>query len=322
MRKVIIFGGTGTLAKATIPILLQDPQIERIRIFARNDHRIAEMIENDESLKLDGLVGDIRDPERVSRALKGCDSVFHFAAMKRVEQAEYNPGEAILTNVIGTQNIIRGCSESETAERAIFTSTDKAVSPLNVYGISKSLAEKIWIQGNIGVHRAKFSCCRYGNVLGSHGSVLELWRRQLGNREPLSITDGEMTRFFLTPSQAAEFVISGLRQMNGGEIFIPRMKSTTVEELAKAFVLDAGEPDYLIRRIAPRPGEKRDEALISHSEIGLTTQISDRIMIRWPEFNLFPVRRYGNEITEEYTSDMAERFTEPELLEMLKHANG
>lgn len=296
---VTILGGTGTLGTNVVPILLKDPQVQRIRVLSRNEHRQAELADEWAGKPIDFLVGDIRDRERVERAVDGAHWVFHFAATKRVEKCEYDPEEAVKTNVLGTLNIIHACRKSDTVQKAIYTSTDKAVSPINTYGMSKALAEKLWIQGNVGNHFVRFSACRYGNVFGSNGSVIKKWANGT-----VKVTDENMTRFFISKTAAADFVVSSMYEMDGGEVFIPRMRSTRMGDLAALY------GPYEV--IGARPGEKTHERLIAEEEVELTTE-TGRCYIRWPEMNLYPVRRHGDPISGVICSASAEKFTEDEL---------
>lgn len=317
MSVALIVGGTGTLAKQVIPVLLRNPQIERIRILSRGEHAQTEMIEKlEQRNKLDFFIGDIRDPERLLRASDGCDMVFHFAAMKSIDHAEYNPWEAVQTNIIGTKNVIDACLKNE-VERAIFASTDKAVAALNLYGATKLVAEKLFIQGNIGRHRTKFSVARWGNMLGSNGSVLNKWKSRSLLGQSLQLTDKEMTRFFILPQRAAEFVVARLYEANGGEVFIPKMKSCTMPGLLEAFSRYMGKTDTKIEWIGTRPGEKIHEVLISEDEIPLVTDCED-YFIRWPNQNLFPVLRRGAPVDRMFSSFNCERFTDQELEELVR----
>ncbi len=276
MSIVLIVGGTGTLGKNCIPILLQNPQIERIRILSRGEHTQMEMHEalSEEARKrIDFFIGDCRDRERMLHASQGAHLVFHFAAMKSVDKAEYDPWEAVQTNIIGTKNVIEACLQNQ-VEKAIFTSTDKAVAPLNIYGASKLVAEKLFIQGNIGKSRTRFSVMRYGNVIGSNGSVLTKWKTKIEAGKKIEITDAEMTRFFISPKNAAKFVVDSSERATGGEVFIPKMKSCTMINLARALFTYLGvnkspldEADF----VGIRPGEKMHEVLISSDEVELST---------------------------------------------------
>lgn len=315
---ILICGGTGTLGKHVIPLLLKNPRVERIRVLSRGEHTQMELQEKWKKERVDFFVGDIRDRERMIQASRDCDRLFHFAAMKSVDKAEYDPWEAVQTNIYGTKNIIDACLQND-IERAIFTSTDKAVAPLNIYGASKLVAEKLFVQANIGKHRTRFAVCRYGNVLGSNGSVLQKWRKKLATSQNLPLTHEEMTRFFILPQKAAEFVVECMDEMDGGEIFIPKMKSTTMVNLARAFMKSEGKKFQMAQAewIGIRPGEKMHEVLISDDEIYLTTDVGSRF-IRWPNENLFPYALRGKKVQKGFTSLNAERFTEGELGELIE----
>lgn len=306
---LLLTGGSGFIGQQVVPMLLKDPQIERIRILSRSEHVQAELKEKWKSEKVDFFIGDVRDFQRVKRAMESCHGVYHFAATKRVESCEYDPQEAIKTNVTGTQNVIDACLQTPTVEKAIFTSTDKAVEPINIYGLTKALAEKIWIQANIGKHRVKFGAARYGNVLGSYGSVVEKWKEQKKLGKLITVVDSGMTRFFISPKDAAQFVISSFHMIHGGEVFLPKMKSIEMTTMADVF---GGNKEF----ISPRPGEKMHEKLIAEAERTLVDETPDRY-IRWPEYNLFPVLTFGRRFTGTLSSETAERFTREELCQLL-----
>lgn len=317
----LIIGGTGTLGKEVLPRILQNPQISRVRILSRGEHTQMQMQEGlpeEIAKRVDFFVGDVRDRDRVMKASEDCDLVLHFAAMKSVDKAEYDPREAIKTNIEGTLHVIDACIENGVS-KAIFTSTDKAVAPLNIYGASKLAAEKLFIAGNIGKHRTHFAVCRYGNVLGSQGSVLTKWKEKIEKGEKISITDENMTRFFILPSRAAEFVLECLYQMKGSEIFIPKMRSTTMINLARALHELLGKSFDLanMKWSGIRPGEKIHEVLISQDEVQLTTDIG-QAYIRWPSHALFPVLKHGVNVEKGFTSYDAVRFTQSELREMVE----
>lgn len=304
---VLIIGGTGTLAQALVPLLLECYPDQRIRILSRGEHRQLEMWMNFRGAPIDYLVGDVRDYQRIMKATEGVETVFLFAAMKSVDKAEHDPREAVLTNVNGALNVVDACQRNGVS-RVMFTSTDKAVCPINIYGATKLTAEKLIQQGNIGKHNTKFSVCRYGNVAGSQGSILDKFK----NEVEIEITDPKMTRFFISKQDAANFVLSSMHMMNGGEVFIPKMKSTDLGMLAEAM----GKP-YKV--IGERPGEKMDECLIAKEEVRFVTDIGDRY-VRWPSHDLFPVKRWGLPVNgrEDYTSFNAERFTKEELLKICR----
>lgn len=305
---ITIIGGTGTLANALVPLLFDAYPNSRIRVLSRGEHRQLEMQMRLNNKRLDFLVGDVRDYQRVYKAVEGSGIVFHFAAMKSVDKAEYDPREAILTNIKGTENVVDACRYQK-VHRAIMTSTDKAVQSVNLYGATKLVAEKIFVLGNLGFHGSKFSVCRYGNVAGSQGSILDRFR----NYDEIEITEPKMTRYFISKKDAAMFVLSSLHMMNGGEIFIPKMKSCELGELAKAM----GKP---FKIVGERPGEKMHECLIAKEEMRFVTDIGDRL-VRWPSHELFPFKKWGKEVDmEEMTSLGAPKFSPLELKELCKAA--
>ena len=309
---VLLIGGAGTLGSHLIPILLKSPYVSRIRVLSRGEHRQKLLQDRLNSDRVDFFLGDIRDKDRVRRATQDCESVFNFAAIKSIDRAEYDPEETIKTNIHGTLNVI-SCCRKEGVKRAVFTSTDKAVAPVNLYGGTKLVAEKLFIQGNIGSHPCRFSCMRYGNVLSSQGSVIEHWNRQSDNLEQLTLTDPDMTRFFISPTQAAQFIYDRWGEMQGGEIFIPKMKATTTFNLMKEFF-----PTNEFHVTGKRPGEKDHERLISEDEKEYVTDCG-AYWVRWPSHPLFPFSRHGDipqEGEQAYQSQHAPLFKDNELKEM------
>jgi UDP-N-acetylglucosamine 4,6-dehydratase len=213
--------------------------------------------------KMRYFVGDVRDGDRIRLALSDVDFVIHAAALKQVPSCEYNPFEAVRTNIIGTENVIKACNQTSVT-RCMLVSTDKAVNPINLYGATKLCAEKLMVSANV-LARGCFSVCRYGNVEGSRGSVLGIWKEQFQNRQPLTITDDRMTRFFITQDQAAEFVISRLKDMKGGEIFLPKLSSYKMTD--RLWDIYKGEK-FTVKKTGIRPGEKLHESLINEDEVG------------------------------------------------------
>jgi UDP-N-acetylglucosamine 4,6-dehydratase len=307
MRTVLVIGGTGSLGTALLPLLLKDPEIDRIRVMSRGEHKQSELARKYLGERIEWFVGDVRDWFRVEEVVNGCSDVFHLAAYKSVDTAEKNQLEAIKTNVDGTHNVIQGCLSAGVG-RAMFISTDKAVEAVTQYGKTKAVAESLFIEGNLK-GSTRFSVCRYGNVFGSNGSVLQLW---LDGRH--TVTDEKMTRFFITRNQAAEFVYKAWKKMEGGETFIPPMKSTTIADLLFAVT---GKNEY--EAIGRRAGEKEHEVLISEDEAEFTTD-SEWCFVRWPLSNEHRMKRYGHPMSRNYslTSENAQRFTQPELVEMVK----
>lgn len=314
----LVTGGTGSLGRVLVPKLLELNNIERVRVLSRDEHKQIEMEESLKSSKIDFFVGDVRDKDRMLLATRDCNMVFHLAACKSVDKAEYNPNEAIETNINGTRNVVWACLQND-VEHAVFTSTDKACEPINIYGATKLVGEKLFIQSNSyrGRGRSKFHCVRYGNVLGSNGSVLAKW----GRTNTLKITDPIMTRFFILQEDAADFIIKTLDHAQGGELFIPMMRSCSLVDLHKAYKMATGTVKEM-KIVGPRPGEKIDEVLISNEEVPLCTQSDKGFFIRWPNKQDFEIEIRGNVLDKKfaggYSSRNAEQFTTEELANMVK----
>jgi UDP-N-acetylglucosamine 4,6-dehydratase len=263
-KSILITGGTGSFGKEFVRVALRDYTPSRLIVFSRDELKQSEMA-REFPYRLGGplryFIGDVRDRQRLHQAMQGVDYVIHAAAMKQVPACEYNPHEAILTNVAGTANVIHAALH-EGIEKAVFLSSDKAVAPVNLYGATKMCAERLFIKSNVyaGATGTKFSCVRYGNVVGSRGSVIPLFLDQRKSGR-LTITDARMTRFWLTLEGAVKFVIFGLAEMKGGEIFVPRLPSMRIMDLARAIAPDA---EYIT--VGIRPGEKMHEELISEED--------------------------------------------------------
>jgi UDP-N-acetylglucosamine 4,6-dehydratase/5-epimerase len=260
-KVVLITGGTGSFGNAFAAEVLANHEPAALRIFSRDElkqHDLATRLGDD---RVRYLIGDVRDRERLERALRGVDVVVHAAALKQVPICEYNPFEAVQTNVLGAENVV-SAAIANGVPKTMALSTDKAVNPVNLYGATKLCAEKIVTQGNVytGDLSVRFSTVRYGNVLGSRGSVIPVFRKQAEEGE-LTITDEAMTRFWITLEQAVAFVIASLERMEGGEVFIPRVPSMRITDLA-----DAIAPDARRRIVGIRPGEKVHELLLTADE--------------------------------------------------------
>lgn len=273
-KVVLITGGTGSFGKAMVQFLLKEAMPKRIRIFSRDELKQYEMGQQIQSDKLRFFIGDVRDRDRLRRACQDVDVVFHAAALKQVPACEYNPFEAVQTNIIGAMNVVEASIDCN-VKRAICISTDKAVSPVNLYGATKLCAEKLFIHGNSysGQKLPRFACVRYGNVMGSRGSVLPLFLRQRDSGK-LTITHSDMTRFWLSLDQAVYFVCNSLTHMVGGEIFVPRIPSMRITELAKAVA-----PNAVLEEIGIRPGEKLHETLVMQEEARHTLDMGDSFII-------------------------------------------
>lgn len=305
-KVVLIVGGTGTLGQMILPKLIDTST--NVRVLSRGEHKQVELAHKHKDVEF--MLGDVADRERVEIACRGCDEVYHFAAIKHVHKAERDVHQAIKTNVLGTLNVINGCIRNNVS-KCIFTSTDKAVEPLNVYGASKLLAERAWIAGNQGAHNSRFSAVRYGNVLASSGSVLELWLKQRDKQEALTITDPEMTRFFLTVEEAATFVFQCMQEMEGGEVFIPKVKATSMKMMANML-------SDRIKKTGVRPGEKMHEVLISKNEM-MQARDAGHCFIRYPDTDWFTFETKGQWLPKdfEYTSLTAQQYTDNELRDLL-----
>jgi UDP-N-acetylglucosamine 4,6-dehydratase len=274
---ILVTGGTGSFGKQFIEIMLKEYHPAKLIVFSRDELKQHEMRLNggfdDPSLRY--FLGDVRDLDRLRRAMHGVDIVIHAAALKQVPACEYNPMEAIKTNIIGSSNVIEAALDNS-VKKVLALSTDKAVNPVNLYGATKLAAEKLFVQSNsyAGGMATRFSCVRYGNVVGSRGSIIPIFIRQRANGN-LTITDERMTRFWLTLEQGVRFVIRCIEQMRGGEVFVPKIPSTCIVDLAKVIAPQAG---YTI--IGIRPGEKLHEVLISEDEARSTVELKDMFVVQ------------------------------------------
>jgi UDP-N-acetylglucosamine 4,6-dehydratase len=288
---VLLTGGTGSFGKKFAEIVLRDYQPKKLIVFSRDELKQHEMrlkFPEAQHPNLRFFIGDVRDERRLERAFHGVDLVVHAAALKQVPACEYNPFEAILTNVIGAKNIIDAAIDQK-VKRVVALSTDKAVNPVNLYGATKLCADKLFTQGNAyaGGSQTRFSCVRYGNVVGSRGSVIPLFLEQRKTGR-ITITDGRMTRFWITLDQGVGLVIKAAERMHGGEIFVPKIPSMNIMDLAHALA-----PGCQVDSIGIRPGEKLHEVLISEDEARNAVEMDDMFVIKpahpfwdrtqWPE---------------------------------------
>ena len=276
-KTILITGGTGSFGKNFAKFLLANYNLKKLIIFSRDELKQFKMEReiNDERLRF--FIGDVRDLPRLQRAFYNVDIVIHAAALKQVPTLEYNPFEAVKTNIIGTQNVIDAAIDQK-VEKVVLVSTDKAAHPVNLYGSTKLCAEKLFISGNNYAAKAtKFSCVRYGNVLGSRGSIIDVLRkREPGSR--IQITDERMTRFWITLTQAFDLVLFALRNMEGGEIFIPKIPSMKLIDLIEAMAPGAEK-----EIIGIRPGEKLHEVLLTEQEAEHSWELGNYYIIL-PEF--------------------------------------
>ena len=275
-KVVLVTGGTGSFGKKFIEIMLKEYHPAKIIVFSRDELKQHEMRINgydDPSLRY--FLGDIRDLDRLKRAFKGVDIVVHAAALKQVPACEYNPFEAIKTNILGSQNVIDAALDCG-VKKVLAISTDKAVNPVNLYGVTKLGAEKLFIQSNAyaGGRETRFSCTRYGNVVGSRGSVVPVFLQQRHTGK-LTVTDERMTRFWISLEQGVRFVIRCIEQMHGGEVFVPKIPSMSVKDLGAAIA-----PECEIVYSGIRPGEKLHEVLVSEDEARSTVELEDMFVVQ------------------------------------------
>ena len=278
-RSILITGGTGSFGQKFVEMVLDRYKPKRLAIYSRDELKQYEMqqrFDPKDHRCLRYFLGDVRDLDRLKMALRGIDTVIHAAALKQVPAAEYNPTECIHTNVLGAENLVMACI-TEGVERLVALSTDKACNPINLYGASKLASDKIFTAANqlSGEDGAAFCCVRYGNVVGSRGSVVPLYQRLVaeGTTE-LPVTDTRMTRFWITLERGVEFVLSCLDMMRGGEIFIPKIPSMKITDLAEAL-----SPEGKFKIIGIRPGEKLHEVMITEDDARNTVEFPDRYVI-------------------------------------------
>ncbi len=273
---LLITGGTGSFGKAFLSKVLADHNPARVAVYSRDELKQYEMRETygaDERVRF--FIGDIRDRDRLNLALHGVDYVVHAAALKQVDTAEYNPMEYVKTNILGSENVMLASIDAG-VKKVVALSTDKASSPVNLYGATKLTADKLFISSNHYSYArgTKFAVVRYGNVMGSRGSVIPFFRRLAEQGEPLPITDLRMTRFWITLPQAVDFVVGAFEDMDGGELYVPRIPSMKVTDLAEAIV-----PGAELVEVGIRPGEKLHEEMISPEDARRTIRQAERYVV-------------------------------------------
>ncbi|KKN17095.1 hypothetical protein LCGC14_0969270 [marine sediment metagenome] len=295
-RKLLLTGGTGSFGMKFAEIALKECDYEVIRVYSRSEYLQSEMAQKFEgNSRLRFLIGDVRDKTRLYRAMQGIDIVIHAAAIKQIPTAEYNPIEAVRTNIDGAINVIDAAIDTG-IERVMAISTDKAAHPCNLYGTTKSVAEKLFVQANVYTRKTIFSCVRYGNVMGSRGSVIPLFLKQRESGE-LTVTDPDMTRFWITLEQGVRFVLKRLDEMKGGEIFVPKLPSMKMSDMANFIA-----PDAKIKIVGLRPGEKLHEEMVTEEERYHTREFSDYFAIS-PEFPFWTDDTVDRSEVKRYSSD-------------------
>jgi UDP-N-acetylglucosamine 4,6-dehydratase len=273
---VLVTGGTGSFGKKFVEVMLRDCHPQKLIIFSRDELKQHDMRTSGfEHPSLRYFIGDVRDERRLERAFSGVTVVVHAAALKQVPACEYNPFEAVQTNIMGARNVI-DAAINKGARRILALSTDKAVNPINLYGATKLCAEKMFVQANAysGAQDTRFSCARYGNVVGSRGSVIPVFLEQR-KRGKVTITDPRMTRFWITLEQGVRFVVRCIEQMHGGEIFVPKIPSMKLTDIAETVA-----PGCEVKCVGIRPGEKLHEVLVSEDEARNTVELDDMYVIQ------------------------------------------
>ncbi|HEX2825383.1 MAG TPA: UDP-N-acetylglucosamine 4,6-dehydratase (inverting) [Burkholderiales bacterium] len=276
-KSILITGGTGSFGRQYVRTLLERYRPRKIIIFSRDELKQSEMQEEFPHECMRYFLGDVRDSDRLVQATSGVDYVIHAAALKQVPAAEYNPMECIKTNIHGAENVIRAALTNG-VEKVIALSTDKAANPINLYGATKLASDKLFVAANniVGLHRTRFAAVRYGNVVGSRGSVVPLFRKRIAEgADHLPITDPRMTRFWITLQQGVDFVLKNFGRMFGGEIFVPKIPSVRLVDLAKAMA-----PNLPHKVIGIRPGEKLHEVMCPADDSHLTLEFEDHFVIR------------------------------------------
>lgn len=315
-KTILITGGLGSFGQKFTEVVLKEHNPKSIRIY---DNRELAQVEVERKFcdpRVRFFLGDVRDKSRLARAMNGVDIVVHAAALKHVPVCEYNPIEAIRTNIDGAVNVIDAAIDCG-VQKAIAISTDKAVQPVNLYGATKMVAEKLFVQGNSysGEKKTIFSCSRYGNVVGSSGSVIPLFKEQKQKGE-ITITDEEMTRFWITLDEGVRFVINCIDKMKGGEIFVPKIASMKITDLA-----DAIAPEAKKNIVGIRPGEKLHEVLLTKEEARRTKESDDCYIIEpefsfWDDGNFRDHKRIAPNF--EYASNTNDKWiTKAEILELI-----
>ncbi|NPE27399.1 polysaccharide biosynthesis protein [Methanococcoides sp. SA1] len=291
--KILITGGTGSIGNELVKYFLDHEEPSVIRIFDQNESEMFyfqnEISRHKHFKNVRFLIGDVRDKERLKRAFEGIDYVFHTAAYKHVRSSEYNPSEAVKTNVLGVQNVIDACIENN-VKKMIFTSSDKAVNPNNTMGATKLLGEKLMTAANYHSGRNTiFACTRFGNVMGSRGSVIPLFKKQIETGNPVTLTNPDMTRFMMSKSQAVKLIVTAMERALGGEVFIFKMPVLKIMDLAECMVEEISDSTANIEIVGNKPGETLFEELLTEHEMQRALEL-DEMYILLPEMtDLYPI---------------------------------
>ena len=319
-KNILITGGTGSFGRQIIHELMKYKP-SSIRIFSRDEDKQyslqQELADSIILKKMEFLIGDVRDYDRLYSVMKNVDIVFHAAALKQVPAVEKHPYEAVKTNIFGTYNIVKA-AVARNVKKVVAISTDKAVKPVNAMGMTKALQEKIILSDDLEKNNTVFSCVRYGNVLGSRGSVIPLWDRKIVEKKPLPVTHPEMSRFMLTLSEAIELVFYSLKNAKGGEIFVKKAPSITIKDLAEIYAeLKTGKKNYPIDYVGIRAGEKLHEILVSNEEMRHTVEEKNHYVIAKQKLFDKNIKK-GDDDFYEYSSKSVGKLSKTELRKLLK----
>lgn len=322
-KTIFITGGTGSWGHELVTQFLQKYKPKEIRIYSRGEHKQVEMkreFGNNPILRF--IVGDVRDKNILGLAMQGSDYVFHLAALKHVPVCEENSWEAVLTNIHGTQNVIE-CAMANNVKKVVDVSTDKAVDPFNHYGVTKACGEKLMINANKNyISNTKFVCIRGGNVMGTNGSVLPLFKNQIAESNVITLTDPNMTRYLMSTREAISLIFEAVDQAVGGEIMVMRMPATKVSNMAAVMTKLFGNERTQQKIIGVRPGEKMHEVLVSKNESPRTKVMSDKFYVILPQFRDEDVENHYRKLqpidSEEFNSNNARQLSDDEFAELLK----
>ncbi|MCP3029945.1 polysaccharide biosynthesis protein [Halobacillus sp. A1] len=327
-KKILVIGGTGTIGQSIVKALLKE-QPEIIRIFSRDEFKQYQLQnELGEISNLRFLIGDVRNYDRVHNAMQDIDYVFHLAAMKHVPACEYNPYEAVLTNVHGTNNVIKAAI-SQNVKKVVFTSSDKAISPTNTYGATKLMAERLISSAEYskGKGQTIFASVRFGNVMGARGSVIPLFKKQILKNKEVTVTDLNMTRFMMSLSQATELTLQALKEAKGGEVFVLKMPVISLKDLTQIVIEGTCKKHHLnkdeikISEIGLRPGEKMYEELMTYEESATAWELPGMYIIPGAYQPLSSYKNGKKAVPGTYSSMGPEPITMSELRHMLLSEN-
>ena len=322
-KVIFVTGGTGSWGHELVSQLLEKYKPKEVRIYSRGEHKQVEMKQEfagNPLLKF--IIGDVRDKNILGMSMKGADYVFHLAALKHVPVCEENCWEAVLTNIYGTQNVIECAIENE-VKVVVDVSTDKAVDPFNLYGVTKACGEKLMINANQNYQsKTRFVCIRGGNVMGTNGSVLPLFKRQIQEVNEITVTDLKMTRYLMSTREAISLVFEAVTKSVGGEIFVMRMPATKLKNIANVMIRLFGNKQTKLKTIGVRPGEKMSEVLVSKNESPRTKVFSDKYYVILPQFKSKKLEEtyegFDNFELEEFNSNNARRLKDEDFIQILK----